>query len=165
MSIKSVMLSNHFKLCCYLLIFSSIFLSNSVFSSELALHIKWPKYWSFSFSIGPSHEVAKILESQLGISPSNEYPGLISFRMHWLDLLASSQWRAAVNESLTILTSLFIDMTGNTLFFTEIKIIINHCFIKFRILKATWGVGCMTHNAENVLRRTLAHNTFVSFLI
>ena len=72
MSIKSVMPSNHLILCCPLLLLPSIFPSISVFSSELALHIRWPKYWSFSFSI----------------SPTNEHPGLISFRMDWLDLFA-----------------------------------------------------------------------------
>ena len=65
------MLSNHLILCCPLLLLPSIFPSR-VFSSELVLHIRWPKYWSFSFSI----------------SPSNEYSGLICFRMDWLDLLA-----------------------------------------------------------------------------
>ena len=68
MSIKLVMPSNHLILCCPLLLLPSI----KVFSSESALHIRWPKYWSFSFNI----------------SPSNEHPGLISFRMDWLDLLA-----------------------------------------------------------------------------
>ena len=64
--------SNHFILCCPLLLPPSIFLSIRVFSSESLLHIRWPKYWSFSFSI----------------SPSNEYSGLISFRTDWFDLLA-----------------------------------------------------------------------------
>ena len=64
--------SNHLILCCPLLRLPSIFPSIRVFSSESALHIRWPKDWSFSFSI----------------SPSNEYSGLISFRMDWLDLLA-----------------------------------------------------------------------------
>ena len=72
MSIKSVMPFNHFILCCPLLLLPSIFPSNRVFSNESVLRIRWPKYWSFSFSI----------------SPSNEHPGLISFRMGWLDLLA-----------------------------------------------------------------------------
>ena len=71
MSIESVMPSNHLILCHSLLL-SSIFPSIWVFSNESALHIRWPKYWSFSFNI----------------SPSNEYPGLITFRMDWLDLLA-----------------------------------------------------------------------------
>ena len=72
MSIESVMPSNHLILCHPLLLLPPIPPSNRVFSSESALHIRWPKYWSFSFSI----------------SPSNEYSGLISFRMDWLDLLA-----------------------------------------------------------------------------
>ena len=73
MSIESVMPSNHLKiLCCPLLLLPSIFPNIRVSSNESALRIRWPKYWSFSFSI----------------SPSNEYAGLISFRMHWLDLLA-----------------------------------------------------------------------------
>ena len=72
MSIESVMPSNHLILCHPLLLPPSIFPSIRVFSNESALHIRWPKYWSFSFSI----------------SPSNEYSGLISFRMDWLDILA-----------------------------------------------------------------------------
>ena len=72
MSIKSVMPSNHLILCHPLLLLTSIFPSIGIFSSESALHIRWPKYWSFSFNI----------------SPSNEHLGLISFRMDWLDLLA-----------------------------------------------------------------------------
>ena len=72
MSIESVMPSNHLIFCHPLLLLSSIFPSIRVFSNELALRIRWPKYWSFSFSI----------------SPSKECPGLISFRMDWLDLLS-----------------------------------------------------------------------------
>ena len=72
MSIESVMPSNHLILCCPLLLLPSIFPSIRVFSSESALHIRWPKYWSFSFSI----------------SPSNEYSELISFRIDWFDRLA-----------------------------------------------------------------------------
>ena len=72
MSIESVMPSNHLILCRLLLLLPSIFPSIRVFSNESALRIRWPKYWSFSFSI----------------SLSNEYSGMISFRMDWLDLLA-----------------------------------------------------------------------------
>ena len=72
MSIESVMPSNHLILCYLLLLLPSIFPSIRVFSNESALHIMWPKYWSFSFNI----------------SPSSEHPGLISFRIDWLDLLA-----------------------------------------------------------------------------
>ena len=70
-SIQSVMPSNHLILCHLLLLLPSIFPRIGVFSDKLALHIRWLKYWSFSFSI----------------SPSNEYSGLTSFRMDWLDLL------------------------------------------------------------------------------
>ena len=72
MSIELVMPSNHLILCRPLLLPPSVFPSIGVFCIESVLHIRWPKYWSFSFSI----------------SPSNEHPGLISFRMDWLDLLA-----------------------------------------------------------------------------
>ena len=72
MSIASVMPSNHLIFCHPLVLLPSIFPSIRVFSKESVLRIRWPKYWSFSFSI----------------SPSNEHPGLISFRMDWFDLLA-----------------------------------------------------------------------------
>ena len=72
MSIKSVMPSSHLILCRPLLLLLPIPPSIRVFSNESTLHMRWPKYWSFSFSI----------------SPSNEHPGLVSFRMDWLDLLA-----------------------------------------------------------------------------
>ena len=72
MSIESEMPSNHLILCHALLLLPSMFPSIRVFSNESALHIRWPKYWSFSFNI----------------SPSSEHSGLISFRMDWLDLLA-----------------------------------------------------------------------------
>ena len=75
MSIESVMPSNHLIHCCPLLLLPSIFSSIRVFSSELVFHIRWPNYWSFSFSI----------------SPSNAYSGLISFRIDWFDLFAV-QW-------------------------------------------------------------------------
>ena len=71
-SVALMMTSNHLVLCRPLLLLPSIFPSIRDFSNELVLHISWPKYWSFSFNI----------------SPSNEYSGLISFRMDWLDLLA-----------------------------------------------------------------------------
>ena len=72
MSVESMMPFKHLILCCPLLLLPEVFPSIRVFSNESALRIRWPKYWSFSFSI----------------SPSNEYSGLISFRMDWLDLLA-----------------------------------------------------------------------------
>ena len=73
MSIESVMPSNHLILCCPLILLPSIFPSSRVFSNESVLHIRWSKYWSFSFSI----------------SPSNEYSWMISFRIDWLDLLTA----------------------------------------------------------------------------
>ena len=72
MSIESVMLPNHLILCCPLLLLPSSFPNIRVFSNKSVLHIRWPEYWSFSFNI----------------SPCNEYPGLITFRMDWLDFLA-----------------------------------------------------------------------------
>ena len=72
MSMESVMPSNHLILCCPLLLLPSIFPGIRIFSNESVLHIRWPQYWSFCFNT----------------SPSNEHPGLISFRMDWLDLLA-----------------------------------------------------------------------------
>ena len=81
MSIASVMPSNHLILCRPLLLLPSIFPRIRVFSNESVLHIRWPKYWSFSFSI----------------SPSSKYSGLISFRMDWFDLLAV---QAALNSLL-----------------------------------------------------------------
>ena len=71
-SIKLVMPSNHLILCCPLLLLPSIFPSIRVFSNESVLHIRWPKYWTFS----------------LNVSPSNEHSGLISFRIDWFDILA-----------------------------------------------------------------------------
>ena len=71
-SIESLMPSNHLILCCPLLLLPSIFPSIRVFSNESVLRIRWPQYWGFSFSI----------------SPSNEYSGLLSFRIDWFDLLA-----------------------------------------------------------------------------
>ena len=85
MSVESVMPSNHLILCHAPLILPSIFPSIRVFSNESALRIRWPKYWSFSFNI----------------SPSNAHPGLISFRMDWLDFL-QSKVRSKVFSNTTI---------------------------------------------------------------
>ena len=79
-SIRSVIPFNHLILCYPFLLLPSIFPSMKIFSNELVLCIRWPKYWSFSFSI----------------SPSNEYRGLISFRMDWLDLLAVQGTRKSI---------------------------------------------------------------------
>ena len=85
MSIESVMPSSHLILCCPFLFLPTIFPSMRIFSNESALPIRWPKYWSFSFSI----------------SPSNEYSGLISFRIDWFDLL-SVQRLSRVFSSTTV---------------------------------------------------------------
>ena len=115
-SIESVMPSSHLILYRPLLLLPSIFPSIRVFSNESALHIRWPKYWSFSFNI----------------SPSNEHPGLISFRMDWLDLLAIQgtlksllqhhSWKA----SILLCSAFFIVQlshpymtTGKTIFLTR----------------------------------------------
>ena len=82
MSIKSVIPSNHPILCCSLLLPPSIFSSIRIFSNESILHIRWPKYWHFSFSI----------------SPSNEHSGLISFRIDWFDLLADKRRDSEVSS-------------------------------------------------------------------
>ena len=82
MFIKSVMPSNHLILCCPLLLPPSIFPSIRVFSSKSVLHIRWPKYWSFSLSI----------------SPSNEYSGLISFRIDWLDLVVQGTLKSLLQH-------------------------------------------------------------------
>ena len=81
-SIKSVMPSNHLILCHPLLLLPSIFPSIRVFSNESVLCIRWPRYWSFSFSI----------------SPSNEYSGLISFRVDWLDLAAQGTLKSLLQH-------------------------------------------------------------------
>ena len=80
MTTELVMPANHLILCCPLLLLPSIFPSTGVFSNQLALHIRWPKYWSFSFSI----------------SPSNEYAGLISFGIDWFDLLQHHSLKASI---------------------------------------------------------------------
>ena len=91
MPIESVMPSNHLTLCCPLLLLPSIFPSIRVFSNESVPHIRWPKYWSFSFNI----------------SPSDEHSGLISFRMDWLDLLAvQGTLAAATAKSLQLCPTL-----------------------------------------------------------
>ena len=84
MSIESVMPSNHLILCRPLLLLPLIFPGIRVFSNESALCIRWPKYWSFSFNI----------------SPSDEHPGLISFRMDWLALLAVQETQTLANDAM-----------------------------------------------------------------
>ena len=93
MSIESVMSFSYLDLCCPLLLLPSIFSSIRVFSNESTLRMRWPKYWSFSFSI----------------SPSKKYPGLISFRMDWLDLLSvqkpTPQFKSINSSVLSLLHS------------------------------------------------------------
>ena len=107
MSIESVRPSNHFILCHPLLVLPSIFPSIRVFLNESALHIRWPKFWSFSFNI----------------SPSNEHPGLISFRMDWLDLLAvqgtlkSLLQRLSSKASILLHSAFFIVQLSHQLLF------------------------------------------------
>ena len=98
MFIESVMPSNHLILCCPLLLLPSIFLSIRVFSNESVLHIRWPKYWSFSFNI----------------SPSSEYSELISFRIDWFDLLAAQ----GTLKSLLQLHSSKVSVLGHSAFYT-----------------------------------------------
>ena len=85
MFFELVMPSNHLILCCPLLLLPSVFPSNRVFSNESTLHIRWPNYWSFSFSI----------------SPSNEYSGLISFRIDWFDDAAQGTLKSLLQHHCT----------------------------------------------------------------
>ena len=101
-SIESVMPSNHLILCAPLLFLTSVFPSTRVFSNKLALHIRWPKHWSFSFSI----------------SPFNEYSGFISFRLDWFDLLAvqrDSQEASPTPQFESINSSALVLLYGPTL--------------------------------------------------
>ena len=100
-SIESVMPSNHLILCCPLLLLPSILPSIRVFSNESALRIRWPKYWSFSFHT----------------NPSNECPGLISFRMDWLDLLAGQGSLLQYHSSKSINTLALSFLNSPTLTF------------------------------------------------
>ena len=92
MSTESVMPSNHLILCCPLLLLPSIFPSIRVFSNESNLRMRWPKYWSFS----------------VNISPSNEHPGLISFRMDWLDLLVVQETLKSLLQHHSSKASIFL---------------------------------------------------------
>ena len=92
MSIESVMLCNHLTICHPILLPPSIFPSIRVFSDESVLHIRWPKYWSFSFSI----------------SSTNEHPGLFSFRLDWLDLLAVQETLKSLLQHHSSKASIFL---------------------------------------------------------
>ena len=110
MSIESVMQSNHLILCCPLLLMPSIFPNIRVFSNELALHTRWPKYWSFSFSI----------------SPSKENSGLVSFRIDWFDLLAVQETLKSLlqhhsSKASIFWPSAFFMVQLSHLYFTTVK--------------------------------------------
>ena len=116
MSIESVVPSNHLILCCLLLLSPSIFPSIRVFSNESVLHIRWPKYWSFSFSI----------------SPSNEYSGLISFRMGWLVYIRVHfpyLWRKGNLSTNTVVKRLFKQSWISPLF--PLILPLSHFFFPF----------------------------------
>ena len=111
-SIESVMPSNHLIFCCALLFLPSIFPNIRVFSNESAVHIRWPKYWSFSFNI----------------SPTNEHPGLISFKMDWLNLLAvqgtlKTLLKHHVSKASILLSSAFFIVQLSHLYMTTGKTI------------------------------------------
>ena len=123
--------SNHHTLCCPLLLPPSIFPSIRVFSKQSALHIRWPKYWSFSFSI----------------SPSNEYSGLISFRMDWLDLLAVQgtlksllQHHSSKTSILQCLSFFMVQLslpymtTGKTIALTRWTLVVKVMSLFFKVL-------------------------------
>ena len=131
MSIESVMPSNHLILCCPLLLLPSIFPSIRVFSNESALHMMWPKYWSLSFNI----------------SPTSEHPGLISFRIDWLDLLAvqgtlKSLLQHHSSEASILLHSAFFTVqfshpymtTGKTIALTRRTFVDRVMFLLFNVL-------------------------------
>ena len=131
MSIESVIPSNYLILCRSLLILPSMFLSIKVISNELALRIRWPKYWSFSFNI----------------NHSNEYPGLISFRMDWLDLLAVQGTLKSLLQQHSSKASIFLPSaffivqlshsymtTGETIALTRKTFVGKAMFLLFNIL-------------------------------
>ena len=125
-SIELVLLSNYFILCCPLLFLPSIFPSILVFSNELALCIRWPKYWSFSFSI----------------NPSNEYSGLISFRIDWFDLC----WYILIRKKTTYY-NIFLPKLSFRDFVCELTVWFS-VLVGF-ILKLWWG------NRVNILKLPL----------
>ena len=147
MSIESVMPSNHLILCRPLLLPPSIFPSIRVFSNELVLCIRWPKYWSFSFNI----------------SPSNEYLGLISFRMDWLYLLAvqgtlksspTPQFKNINSSALSFLhspTFTSIHTTGKTIaltrwtFFDKVMSLLFNMLSRLVITFMSWGKSSVVH--------------------
>ena len=128
MSTESVMSSNHLILCHPLLFLLSTFPSIRVFSKVSLLHIRWPKYWSFSFSI----------------SPSNEYSGLISFRMDWLDLLAAQGTLKSLLQQVLQCSAFFIVQlspymtTGKTIALTTRIFVGKVMSLLFNLLSWSW---------------------------
>ena len=126
MSTESVMPSNHLILCHPLLLPPSIFPSIRVFSNESALHIRWPKYWSFSFDI----------------SPSNEYSGLISFRMDWLDVPAVQGTLKSLLQHHTLIKSV-LNLNNNNnksnIYRIEFSYALFHCYPHFTDKLTDWG--------------------------
>jgi len=133
MSVDSVMPSNHLIFCRPLLLPASIFPIIRVFSNESALHIRWPNYWSFSFSI----------------SPSNEYSGLISFRMDWLDLLAVQGTLKSLLQYHSSKASILL----RSAFFTETELEFFFFFCKlFLCTKSSlWHIVCLVVTCELLL--------------
>ena len=138
MSIESVMPSSHFILCRPILFLPPIFPSIRVFSSESTLCIRWPKRWSFSFSI----------------SPSKEHPGLVSFRMDWLDLLAVQGTLKSLLQHHSSKASVFHLVTSKTINVANGKIsfwVISHCvyhIIITHLLMGTWVASICQNMAK-----------------
>ena len=129
MSIESKMPSNHLILCCPLLLLPSVFSSIGIFSSELGLCTRWPKYWSFSFSI----------------SPSNEYSGLISFKIDCFDLLAVQRTLKSLlqhqnSKDQKIISSLFSLLYGPTL--TPVHYWKDYSFEKMKLMNTCAKLLC-----------------------
>ena len=144
MSIESVMPSNYVILHCPLLISPSVFPSIRVFSSESAFCIRWPKYWSFSFSV----------------NPSNEYSGFISFRMDWFDLLAvpgtlKSLFQHCSSKSSILCCSTFLIVQLSHLFVYDywIKVALTRWTLVGKVISLVFNMLFMTcHSAQHILR-------------
>ena len=139
MSIESVMPSNHLILCHTLFLLFSIFPSLRVFSSESVLHIRWPKYWSFSISI----------------SPSNEYSGLISFRMDWLDLLVVQRTLKSLLQhhsskaSILQCSAFFIVQLSNPYMTTEKTIVLTRQTSGMLVIKNNEGLPWWSSGSQD----------------
>ena len=153
MSIESVMPSNHLILRRSLLLLPSVFLSIRVFSNESALHIRWPKCWSFSFNI----------------SPSNEHSGLISFRMDWLDLLAvqgtlkSLLQHHSSKASILWHSAFFIVQLSNPYMTTGKIIALTKWTFVGKIMSLFFNIDPVEHNKEK--KQKLLANDMIYFEI